>query len=46
MLFNSAKCHVLHLGPRNREQEYSMSGGILEAVESENDVGILTHKTF
>ena len=46
MLFNSAKCHVLHLGPRNREQEYIMSGEILEAVESEKDVGILIHKTL
>ena len=26
MLFNSGKCHVLHLGSRNRQQEYTMGG--------------------
>ena len=46
MLFNSGKCHVLHLGSRNKEQDYSMGGQSLEAVESEKDVGVLIHKSL
>ena len=46
MLFNSGKCHVLHLGSRNRHQEYTMAGQILEPVESEKDVGILIDKSL
>ena len=43
---SSGKCHVLHLGSRNREYEYSMNGQVLEAVDSEKDVGILVHKSL
>ena len=46
MLFNSGKCHVLHLGSRNREREYAMGGQVLETVDSEKDVGILVHKSL
>ena len=46
MLFNSGKCHVLHLGSRNREREYTMGGQVLETVDSEKDVGILVHKSL
>ena len=35
MLFNSDKCHILHLGPRNAKYEYTMGGRVLEVVESE-----------
>ena len=46
MLFNSGKCHVLHLGSRNKEQDYSMGGQSLEAVESEKDVDTQVFETF
>ena len=29
MLFNSDKCHILHLGPRNARVEYTMEGRVL-----------------
>ena len=46
MLFNSGKCHVLHLGSRNSKHEYSMGGEILEATDSEKDVGIHVHQSL
>ena len=39
MLFNSSKCHILHLGLRNAEYEYTMGGTALEVVEYEKDLG-------
>ena len=33
MLFNGAKCHILHLGAKNAKFEYTMAGTKLEAVE-------------
>ena len=46
MLFNSEKCHILHLGPRNAKYEYTMEGRVLEGVESEKDVGVIVHKSL
>ena len=46
MLFNLGKCHVLHLGSRNSKHEYSMGGEILEATDSEKDVGIHVHQSL
>ena len=43
MLFNSSKCHILHLGANNHNYEYSMGGRGLEAVEYEKDVGVIVH---
>ena len=46
MMFNTSKCHMLHLGSRNKEFEYRMGGRVLEKVESEKDVGVLIHKSL
>ena len=46
MLFNSEKCHILHLGNRNARFEYTMEGRVLEAVESEKDVGVIVHESL
>jgi ribonuclease P/MRP protein subunit RPP40 len=46
MLFNSSKCHILHLGGRNAEYEYTMDGTALEVVEYEKDVGVIVHRSL
>ena len=46
MMFNTSKCHMLHLGSRNKEFEYRMEGRVLDKVESEKDVGVLVHKSL
>jgi hypothetical protein len=46
MEFNAGKCHVLHLGRRNREYSYTMGGGELASVESEKDVGVMIHSSM
>ena len=46
MLFNSEKCHILHLGQRNARYEYTMEGRVLEGVESEKDVGVIIHHSL
>jgi hypothetical protein len=46
MLFNGAKCHILHLGAKNAKFEYTMAGTKLEAVEYEKDVGVLVHQSM
>jgi ribonuclease P/MRP protein subunit RPP40 len=40
MLFNVAKCKVLHIGRNNPRYEYEMNGVKLEAVEEERDLGV------
>jgi hypothetical protein len=46
MVFNSIKCHILHLGSGNMRFEYVMGGQVLETVESEKDVGVLIHQSL
>ena len=46
MLFNSGKCHILHLGFNNRKLEYRMGGNVLETVEFEKDVGVIVHQSL
>jgi hypothetical protein len=46
MLFNEGKCHILHLGVRNAKYKYTMRGDKLEAVEYENDVGLMVHQSL
>ena len=46
MMFNSSKCHILHLGNGNRKFEYVMGGQVLEAFESEKDVGVMIHQSL
>ena len=46
MLFNSEKCHILHLGGNNNRYEYTMGGSVLETVEYEKDVGVIIHQSL
>ena len=46
MMFNAGKCHMLHLGSKNKEFEYVMGGQVLEKVTSEKDVGVMVHQTL
>ena len=46
MLFNVSKCKKIHMGRSNTNYEYSMGGRVLEAVESEKDVGVAIHKSL
>jgi len=46
MLFNAAKCHILHLGGRNPRYEYNMEGRVLESVEFKKDVGVIVHQSL
>ena len=46
MLFNTSKCHMLHLGNKNKEFEYTMGGRVLDKVDSEKDVGVLVHQSL
>ena len=46
MLFNVAKCKVIHFGSRNAEADYSMEGSNLESITEERDLGILIHNSL
>ena len=46
MLFNVSKCNIIHMGGNNSNYEYSMGSRVLEAVESEKDVGLAIHKSL
>ena len=39
--FNLDKCHVLHIGPGNPNETYTMMGRPLKATESERDLGVI-----
>ena len=40
MEFNVDKCHILHLGSRNRGQNYTMNGITLPTSSKEKDLGV------
>lgn len=40
MAFNVAKCHVMHIGPKNPRNSYKMAGVVLGTSESERDIGV------
>ena len=46
MELNRSKCHVLHIGYRNTQQQYQSGGDILECVQSEKDVGVMVSSTL
>ena len=46
MLFNSDKCHILHLGNNNTKQSYRMGADELKSVEYEKDVGVVVHQSL
>jgi len=41
MSFNELKCHVMHLGPHNPKNSYTMNGTMLNTTEMERDIGVL-----
>ena len=41
MMFNLAKCKVMHFGRKNMKAEYSMGGERLDVVDEEKDLGII-----
>ena len=46
MLFNVSKCKIIHIGNKNRNFDYTMNERLLEAVDSEKDVGVVIHKSL
>ena len=46
MLFNSDKCHILHLGPNNCNHTYRMGDEELLKVEHKKDVGVIVHHSL
>ena len=41
MPFNLNKCHVLHAGTANQEENYSLLGSVLSSVDKERDLGVV-----
>ena len=41
MAFNVDKCHMLHMGAKNKKFKYQLGGRDLEPVEHEKDVGVI-----
>ena len=46
MLFNVDKCKVMHFGYNNKKNNYVMDGNILEEVDIERDLGIITQSNL
>ena len=40
MPFNVNKCHILHVGTRNKKFDYEMNGVKLDSVQSVKDLGV------
>ena len=43
MSFNTNKCHVIHYGKRNKKFLYHINGRLLEGVDTEKDLGCISH---
>jgi hypothetical protein len=39
--FNSKKCSVLHIGPKNPNYEYTLKGDKISAPSTQRDLGVL-----
>ena len=46
MMFNTAKCKIMHVGRNNPHYEYFMGGVKLETVEEEKDIGVVIHNSL
>ena len=46
MVFNEAKCKVLHLGRNNPKSIYSMNSVVLGETEEERDLGVMVDSSF
>jgi ribonucleases P/MRP protein subunit RPP40 len=42
MLFNVAKCKVMHVGRSNPNSDYVMGSSVLSGTREEKDLGVLT----
>ena len=40
MAFNTKKCKVMHIGPKNPRHKYEMNGEELMVTEEERDIGV------
>ena len=41
MPFNLEKCHVLHVGTANQEENYSLLGSAITSMDQETDLGVV-----
>ena len=41
MPFNLEKCHVLHVGAANQEENYSLLGSAITSVDQETCLGVV-----
>jgi hypothetical protein len=46
MQFNTAKCHVMHVGRNNPAHTYTMGGQQLTVTSSEKDVGVMINDSL
>ena len=46
MLFNTEKCHVMHVGQKNPRDTYTMNGSILSKTSVEKDIGVMIHDSL
>ena len=46
MDFNVDKCHIMHIGPKNKEFQYTMGGEELKSSEFEKDIGVLIQRNL
>lgn len=46
MDFNVDKCHVMHIGNKNKEFTYAMGGKELSSSEFQKDIGVLIQKNL
>ena len=46
MDFNVDKCHIMHIGPKNKEYKYTMGEQELQESEFEKDIGVLIQKNL
>ena len=46
MAFNVQKCKLMHIGPKNKQYEYSMNNTVLETTVEERDLGVVMSATL
>ncbi len=46
MSFNINKCHILHVGTRNKKNDYEMNGVKLDSVQCVKDLGVSIPSNF
>jgi len=46
MAYNTAKCHIMHIGNRNEKNKYYMNDSLLATSEQERDIGVLISRNL